>query len=139
MAFAASLSLVACTILLAGDIPLFTVSPPPLDEDLPIVLSLAAELVLNVLRALLLIELAEEWTLALSRADDEVPPPPVRLDAARLRLSTLTRMLLAASLSASIREVWGWLEIRFVGCLLRGEPRVGAVVRLSRSSMGTSI
>lgn len=95
--FRVSLARVASTILRAGDIPVLTVSA--LDER-PMVLSLAAELVVAVLLALRM-ELAEEWVLALSLT--EVGP----LREFKLRVSTLMRMLLAASLSASTREVWG--------------------------------
>jgi hypothetical protein len=66
---------------------------------------------------------------------------------ARPRLRTLTRMLLAASLSASTLEVWGWFDIglrrrpdcaRFEGPLPVG-PVLEYVGGLRRSSTGTSI
>jgi len=81
---------------LAGDIPRLAW------RALEMVLVLATEDTDTVLRATERTEFAEEPTSVLSRAEGLV---------CTLRLSTLTRMLLAISLSASTLEVCGWLEI----------------------------
>jgi hypothetical protein len=65
------------------------------------VLVLAAEDTGAVLRATERTEFAEEPKSVLSRVEGLVYT---------LRLSTITRMLLAISLSASTLEVCGWLE-----------------------------
>jgi hypothetical protein len=84
-------------IRLAGDIPVGLAW-----REAETVLVLAAEDTDVVLRATERIEFAEEPGALLSRMEGLV---------CILRLSTLTRILLAISLSASTLEVWGWLEI----------------------------
>jgi hypothetical protein len=112
-------------IRLAGDIPVGLAW-----RVLETVLLLAADDTEAVLRATERTEFAEEPTSVLSRIEGLV---------CTLRLSTLTRMLLAISLSASTLEVCGWLEMglrRRPVWRLFGDEYDGG---LRRSSVGTSM
>jgi hypothetical protein len=143
LSVALSLALTSLASLRAGDIVL---GP----SFLALLLARgAADTVLVVTREVVLLA-----TLLTELRDDAKPASLEAMDAedgcsrrARLRLRRLTRMLLAASLSASTLEVWGWFDMglsrrpecaRFDGPLTV-RPVLEYVGGLRRSSTGTSI